>query len=615
MACISDLFDVADRPRDESVPNDSFQLSALFEEALLPDPSDIPTRFTAISLYYALANPPMPHQEPLVSSLQVELPEEYEDYVEPEVLEQLARDKQNEARHRKQLEYFVRLRKVEDIKSWKETRWEILNSYLISDWARAGKLYDRAEELGLLDIKEIRLLRGQFNYLVVFGWTIGAIIQGFFKEPNSSLAPQAYRLESLMWEPMVYERVKVGFPRVRQDAGLFLSGICFSFNNEILLIPPEYEYAGDPEKDLDLYFRYEKRLLDENGPERLRVAAFDLERALLDSPNPNPAYRSMLAKCYFLVDRYHDAAVCYEAVHASIDEEAPLRLWSYICIAISYQRAGELAKAAEYLDRCSREFPKKKGINLHKAKLYTQLGNIQSAHESLLKEVELDPAVGQAFGISLALEIAAHLRNPDAIDDAVQRFLRSNPDDAKRVEAFIRSHWPSFAKLSDAGENNWRGGVLLLYCIPMKDIILRQVLETSAVQRLASAVEVELQGRVFRRFKDHVEATPGLRKLAEEVGEGDKRQRPFADFLVRERPFALGQMNYVLQNCQKYQDPLFVEFKCWVQREVPCALGLVSRLYEIGSKRNPISHGEQLTVNTEDFTRLCREVLEQLAQP
>jgi hypothetical protein len=149
----------------------------------------------------------------------------------------------------------------------------------------------------------------------------------------------------------------------------------------------------------------------------------------------------------------------------------------------------------------------------------------------------------------------------------------------------------------------------------MKDIILRQALETSAVQKLASAVEVELKGMVFRRFKDHVEATPELRKLADDVGEKDERLRQFADFLVRGRPFSLGQMTHVLKNCQNYQDPLFVEFNSWVQREVPCALGLVARLSEIGKTRNAVSHGRQVTVDPEGFTRLCREVLEQLAQP
>jgi tetratricopeptide (TPR) repeat protein len=615
MACISDLFDAADGPRDESVPNDSFQLSALFEEALLPDPKDIPTRFTALSVYCALANHLFLDEETYVSLLQQGLTDDYEYPGNLELSEQLARAKQNRARHEQHLEYFVRLRQIEHIGTWKETRWEILNSYLIRDWARAGKLYDRTEELGLLDIKEIRLLRGQFNYLVVLGWTIEAIIRGFFKEPNISYDPQSYHLESLMWEPKVYEQAKIGSPKVRQYAGLFLSGICFSFNDEApLIISPGFVYPGDPDEDFDVYFRFEESLLDQDNRERLRVAASDLERALQDSPNPNPAYRSILAKCYFLVGRYHDAAACYEEVHAAIRKEAPPRLWSYMCIAISYQRAGELAKAVEFLDRCSREFPKEKAIYLHKVKLYEQLGNLQNAHESLLKAVELDPALGKTFGIGLALALAILPRNPDAIDDAVERFLSSNPDDAKRVEAFILSHWPSFAKLSDAAEKNWRGGVLLLYCIPMKDIILREALENSAVQKLASAVEVELRGRVFRRFKDHVGATPALRKLAEEVGKGDERQRPFGDFLIRERPLALGQMNYVLHNCQKYQEPLFVKFRCWVQREVPCALGLVPSLYKIISKRNPSSHGDEILVDTERFPRLCREVLEQLAQ-
>jgi len=122
---------------------------------------------------------------------------------------------------------------------------------------------------------------------------------------------------------------------------------------------------------------------------------------------------------------------------------------------------------------------------------------------------------------------------------------------------------------------------------------------------------------VFRRFKDHVGVTPRLCELAKGVGKENDRLRQFANFLVRGTPFALGQMNTVLRYCQQYDDPLFVEFKSWVQREVPSALGLVPRLFEIANMRNPATHSEGLTLDMETltrFTRLCREVLEEIAQ-
>jgi tetratricopeptide (TPR) repeat protein len=618
MARISDLFDLADRPRDESVPEVACQLSDLFEEALRGSPNDIPTRFTVLSFYSALANhpgPPVPEPQ-------------YEMSAEGDVIwcedsptrEQEASTERNKARHRQTLKHFVRMRQVEEIGTWREMRWEILNSYLI-DWARAGKLYDRAEELGLLGTKDICLLRGQFNYLRVFDCMIGGCLRFFFK--SSRFSDSRYMLQSLNWEPKVYERVE-GVPIKDQDvgyAGLFLSGICFSFGDEVFLLPMgrRAPFARDPEMDQEAYFEYHEAVLarfhdGDDFEEELSAAAHDLERAIAGSPDPNPAYRSMLAKCYFLLGRYDDAAACYEAVHAAILKGHPLRRWSYICIAISYQRAGELAKAVEFLERCSRDFPEEAGIYFHKAKLYEQLGNLQSAHESLSKAVELKPCLGETFGISLAL--AAFSADQDAFHAGIESYLRSNPEVEKRLKALILSHWPSFAKLIGVAEACWLYGVLTLYIKPEESIIFRQRQEKCALGELALAVEVELRGMVFQRFKDRVGATPRLRELANRGGNEKDRLRLFANFLVGGTPFALGQMNTVLRYCQQYDDPLFAEFKSWVEIEVPSALGLVPRLFEIADIRNPDTHGEERTKNidTNRFTRICREVLEELAQ-
>jgi tetratricopeptide (TPR) repeat protein len=511
------------------------------------------------------------------------------------------------------------MRQLEDLGTWKEMRWEILNSYSIGDWARAGKLYDRAEELGLLDKKEILLLRAQFNYLQIFGCIIAECLRFFFRPRE--FPDSRYGLGSLNWEPRVYERVE-GVPIQDQDvgyAGLFLSGIYFSFGDEVFLIPTKHRglLVGDREMDLEAYFEYYKTELERlhgghDFGEELSAAVHDLERAIAGSPNPNPAYRSMLAKCYFMVGRYKEAAATYEAVHAAIREGSSLRLWSYMCTAISFQRAGKLDKAVEFLERCSSDFPNEAGIHFHKAKLYDKAGNLDGARESLLKAVELAPHLKNIFGVSLAL--AANSPDYDAIDSAIERHLNQNPEDARRLESFILSHWPTFTKLARLTENNWRGGVMMLYCMPMRDIILMQTLVTSGAHKLAIAVEVELRTTVFLKFREYVLGRPQLCELAQGVPKENKRLRPFADFLASGEPFALGQMNFVLQTCQKVEDPLFSEFKSWVQREFPSVLGLVSRLYQIKDTRNPLSHDGEAPITPEDFTVFCREILEGIAQ-
>lgn len=135
------------------------QVLSTFKEL---DLADLPTRFVALSVCYALA-----HYEPVLLN---------------EDLASQARD-----RHGKNLAQLIRLVPIELFDDWRTIRWEILNAYVIRDWDRARELYDRAEKLNLRP-GEIEVLRAQFRFLAALA-----------QETELSL-------ESLFWPPEVYSR-------------------------------------------------------------------------------------------------------------------------------------------------------------------------------------------------------------------------------------------------------------------------------------------------------------------------------------------------------------------------------------------------------------------------
>lgn len=176
--CAIYLFDRAD---DESHGNEH-GLLRLFEALLAPDPSDLATRFTALSVYFELSRFQSIYDEDFV--------------------------KEHRLRHKSNLEYLVHLVCHEDCSDWRIIRWEILNSYAIRDWKRTTSLYNRAEDSGMLARAEIQALRGQYEFLAAVG-------------DNTD-----HPLDSLFWEPRIYNQ---------QDLqALFLA-------DEALDVPPSFE--------------------------------------------------------------------------------------------------------------------------------------------------------------------------------------------------------------------------------------------------------------------------------------------------------------------------------------------------------------------------------------
>jgi hypothetical protein len=104
------------------------------------------------------------------------------------------------ARAERTLALMVRFVPVDDCgNAWRDVRWEILNCYLIEDWDRATRLYNRAEDLQLKSAGEIATLRGQFRFLTVFGGRIEQNVRRLLDRSDIRLA-----LNSLFWEPRIF---------------------------------------------------------------------------------------------------------------------------------------------------------------------------------------------------------------------------------------------------------------------------------------------------------------------------------------------------------------------------------------------------------------------------
>jgi len=172
--CGIELFQSADKG---SLGHDC-ALVTIFERLLSLDPLDLPTRFTALSVYYELSGFSSIYEEQFVT--------------------------EHRSRHLKNFKYLVHLVAADDCSDARNIRWEILNSYAIHDWDRAHGLYGRLEALHLVEPSDLDLLCAQFRFLLVFGSEI------------------ELELSSLEWAPKVY-----GLEDSECKLLLFLAGLCF----------------------------------------------------------------------------------------------------------------------------------------------------------------------------------------------------------------------------------------------------------------------------------------------------------------------------------------------------------------------------------------------------
>ena len=545
------------------------KLLTLFENHLSRDPADVSSRFTALNLHYALST--HANDDSDMKSYYHLTGVDHED-----VREDFA----------KNLAYLVRLLPVENCTDWPTIRWEICNACAIRDWERARQLYDQLEARDLLEPAKRQILRGQLNFFVVFG------------------SKKGWNFDPPLWEPKLYYS--------EPDDSLGWEGDL----HEFILFSWGLNLARKRKKD-------EKEItLDEAERDRISDAANDFHKGLSKRPDLSPAYRSMLAACYFATGDFLNAAKNYQRVFAdsnsTIFVSERIKIEIFKCIANSYRLAGDTEKARDALKRCADEFPSAAGIYKELAKFQAQATDYRSAFESLTKESERDPAFGEDWLVSTLLALGYVGRDSEQIATRVERHLSSNPQHSENLKSLLNAHWPSLDTLTPEAQGKWICGSYMILILPVEERLHRLLAQAAATQ-FGTAVELELKSTVFGKFRDYVSQCSDLRSLVENKSSWGK-DKPFCQFLVSQKPMTLGQMtlgqmHYVLDTCRNSKRDILRKFNRWVQENRPPLLKNLNLwvLGKICDIHNCAKHGER--ISKEDAAKmpdLCRKFLSEL---
>ena len=540
------------------------ELLALFENFLSRDPGDVSSRFTALNFHYAF-------------STFAKDDSELKNYFEwtgvdhEHIREDFA----------KNLEYLVRRLPVKDCTDWPTIRWEICNACAIRDWGRARQLHDCLEARDLLEPTERQILRGQFNFFVAFG----------SKEHRD--------FDPMFWEPKLYDSKpddSPGWERISHEIALYIWGLSLGRNLE------------ENEKEITL---------DEPERDRVSDAANDFHKGLTKRPDLSPAYRSMLAGCYFAKGDYWNAAKNYEQVlvgsSSKIFDIEFIKIAYYKRIAASYQLAGETEKAKDALKRCAGEFPNAKGIYKELARIQAQSTDYRSAYESLRTECKRDPAFGEDWLVSISLALGSVGGDSEQITIRVEELLSSNPPLSEGLKSLLNAHWSSMDHLTPGAQAKWICGSCIILHSPV-DKLQQPHLAQAAAAQFGMAVELELKSTVFGEFRDYVYQCSALRSLVENKSSWGKDEKSFK-FLVSHEPIKmpLGEMHRAFRDCKKSNRELLREFNRWVRQNRPPLLKNLWVLEKICRIHNPAKHDE--SISEEDARKVvhwCRKFLSPL---
>lgn len=547
------------------------RLLTCFMNYLTDDPLNIPARFTALSVYYALTGKDSSDEllefvagQVGLDSTELEMgrAEYSEDY------KKLADDCERRARKlidgfNKDFRLLVRQLNAEDIpRDWRVIRWEILNSYAAADWNRALKLYNIAEESNLLDIGDLQIMRGQFRYLQVFG------------------AEMWVGLDLLWWEPKL---------------------LSLEDSNKTLIVLMSGFSLGEIKAELT-----------PSSIDLLRDASNDLEKALNKRPKLSRLYGPMLARCYFLTGRLYDAVMIYEKSLTEWTADV-IRRRIYESLRFVYRESHLPEKTIELLERWAGEFPDEKGIHMQIAELQAQLGNLEAVPLSLRKEVDRNPEADRDWRITTLLALG------ETRDVSQQLLTELKSDSAKfsLITSLLEEYWPGFAGLSNKARDQWINGIYLgNHPVPEP---FRAVWSGNAGHAHANAVELELNSRVFSKFRESVIAARSVKELAAERIDEKGESKVILPFIRKDRPYTtknltLGEMAFVVDHCKRSQVSILQELKGWIEANCPGLLEQSENLYKVTEFRNKPAHGNISEIPSESIPSICRQIIDSLAR-
>jgi tetratricopeptide (TPR) repeat protein len=308
---------------------------------------------------------------------------------------------------------------------------------------------------------------------------------------------------------------------------------------------------------------------------------------------------------------FQDAAADCEALLRRRDElaEGPWKAWDcadfivsrlYKLAVDSYEADGRIDRAITASDRWMREFPAQPGIHECRARLFQQQGDLDSAYESLRKEVASNPPRGEKPAISMALRFGELYGTPEVQLKRFRRNLDLNEIDL--VRSLVGIHWPKARALDDPNSKDWINGCSLLLKRVPDDPSL-------AVFLFGRVAENHLRTRLFERFR----ATLGVEITSSIPSE---EQDPITNYVRHgtRGHISLEQMLNEIRHPEA-RSAVGRRFREWLRREKNARFLQQIDLKALGDLNNRAKHKRESLLtwrDAEDMARLSREVLDVL---
>src|SRR5262249_53751573 len=130
-------------------------------------------------------------------------------------------------------------------------------------------------------------------------------------------------------------------------------------------------------------------------------ALHHLKKAVIENPELNSVH-SILARCHFALDEFHEAAKSYERVLAQPGLEPNERAISLRSAALCYEHAGEIEQAIRSFEKLSKEFPPESAVYLRIAELHTKKvpANLNAIADAVHAACELDSTQDKDWRLS-----------------------------------------------------------------------------------------------------------------------------------------------------------------------------------------------------------------------